>query len=487
MTMSKKFILLTSFSFILFCQLIVLPVESKNEDVQHKFSVGIDSNNSPVKYNTNVNQLKNQLDIFASFIDSNNIYLSNFMNDGSGYVIQNFTFYSLANFGDYNQISDFNYYHANNTCFITITNGNVGNALFHIIIKNENTTQFFFPGYFQVALINQLSDSSDVYFSIYNSTTFLLLKYSFETQTISTVFHTENLPIDSQILFVDVYTLDDKIYLLIFSKDTFTNSNLNSWVYILNNNSTVVFSKAFVGLEISSFTSYDKGLILYSMTNSSFFKFEYAENKTSFLSQSYHSNISSIRPFDNATFLTTNDEFIGYYKIGDINETLPNIHVDYFHYITPTLSTASRTIQAIKLDNFYYYLLASFNQESRFVFQVDLYNVFPTAFKLTTAIDINNNNYIYTTTQVNSSAYSVLIGLMFIIFLLFGVVAFYSKFLRSNPSYYLSRDRHYLGENASIYQKNNNAMDHRGKMFCSDCGSSVMIGDMFCQYCGNKL
>jgi hypothetical protein len=496
-SMIKKFFIFCLIFLILCIQFISTPVESKKVDNQYNSSVSFDYNRT-IKYSTNINPSKDELIIHASYIENQNIYLRKFVNDGSGYTTENFTNINLSEFYDFDDIQDFNSYNSNGTEFITITNGYSINPSFHLIIKNDNNfSQYILPSYLEIALITQLANSLDVYFSVYNSTTFMILKYSFDTESITTVFETQNLPIGSiKIISVDVYTLDNKIYALVLSKDSSTNKNISTSVYIINNNDLVIFSKTFLDFEFSSFTTYNEGLILYSRANSSFFSYNYAENNVQYLIQFieyYQKNISIIRPFDNTSFLMSNYDYVVYYKMVNVNESIPNFQSHYGYYVVDwSYWDIQRSIQAMILDGQYYYLIAGWNQQSEFVIQVDHYSNFPSAFILTTSnYPDNNQTYSYyseymTSQVVGPSSFGIVVVIIVIILILGGIVI-YKQGSRSNSSYYEPKDSSFLKNSNSNYLQNNHLTNIRGKGFCSDCGSSVIISDVFCQNCGKKL
>ncbi len=497
------------FSFLLCMPLLMTTpnlgyIQSKNNNSSYQIPFTIPS--SKVKYSSFVNHNRNEIDIYTvhqidyqlnSFFILSNSTISAFSGTTSNDIMIN----TVSLIDPNSLISDYNYFISNNMRFLIVSASRPNppflcNFTIFNLSNNDSFSQLGNSSYI-IASINSFSLSPNVYFSIYNMSTFLLIKYDLRTNSFSTVLkktlvsHNGNF-----IISVRTIMLNNKFYISIAT-------NTNSFMYIMSNQE-LIFNREFENITVTSFTPISDGLLLYSNMNNSYFRYSYITNtSTSFANQisssPSNSNILMFSPYNNDSFLAL------YYDSFDlINKTSINNYERSVFYI---VQSTDQSLQAITLSGNKYYLFAGLNENNRFEIFFSGINYSPSGF---------NNQSIYyiptSTTVTNStskSPYSFItssgfisssssIPINFLLFFIF-IIVLIGVILVGSMKAYKSNQNSLRSETTSDFQGKQFYSEQRQikqvieplrsskNTHCVHCGATTEPNDIFCQNCGFQL
>ena len=380
-------------SLVVFLPLLFTIPSTESNQSSNKtssYTIPFSSISSTVKYSTFVDQNKSTVDVFTIYPSNSSLVLSNYaLTLNSGSTSNNFIVNITTFLGSDSVLIDYNYFVSNNTKFLILTSKQLStysnNINFTIFDLSNNLTFGGFGNvYYHISSINRFSNSPDVYFSIYNSTTYLLVKYSFQTNSFSTIliktFPTNNLV---QIMDVRTVMIQDKFYISITTGSSDNNlNNYTSYMYIFDKQG-MIFNKAFSSVAVTSFTTEADGLLLFSSYNSTFYQYSYSNDSVTQLNiqSTFNSNPLAFSAYDNNSFL-----ILGY----DSFELMNIISLNYFQDIV-TYSVQNNNnqnlIQAITLNGNKYYLFSGFNQNNFYeIFFASILDGPPTDFVPTTGM-----------------------------------------------------------------------------------------------------
>ena len=343
-------------SLVVFLPLLFTIPSTESNQSSNKtssYTIPFSSISSTVKYSTFVDQNKSTVDVFTIYTSNSSLVLSNYaLTLNSGSTSNNFIVNITTFLGSDSVLIDYNYFVSNNTKFLILTSKQLStysnNINFTIFDLSNNLTFGGFGNvYYHISSINRFSNSPDVYFSIYNSTTYLLVIYSFQTNSISTIliktFPTNNLV---QIMDVRTVMIQDKFYISITTGSSDNNlNNYTSYMYIFDKQG-MIFNKAFSSVAVTSFTTEADGLLLFSSYNSTFYQYSYSNDSVTQLNiqSTFNSNPLAFSAYHNNSFL-----ILGY----DSFELMNIISLNYFQDIV-TYSVQNNNnqnlIQAITLN-----------------------------------------------------------------------------------------------------------------------------------------
>ena len=362
-------------------------------------SIGSQSNNDTnfslpfnqlanVKFSTFFNNQQNLLDIYTISLSNNDFYLTNntFSQNGNFYYHGLDIINSTALLDSTAIIQDFNYFLSNNSQFIVVSSTHNSINYLTIDILNTNTTfmQSSFSQY-RLSTITRFTDSPDVYFSFYNTSTFTIIKYNFQTSSFSTFFKTANPPVGNQISDISVFSLDDKLYVSVASRNPLDFSNSDSNIFIFND-LQMIFSKHFPKIDINTFTSSGSGLLLYSMLNSTFFTYSFNDNSfTAFIPQmSNNYNLTTLSPFDNNSFLILNYNSINFIELQNTGTSISFQYESTYYIKNSNSPNDQNALQAFTIGSSKYYLFSGINQNNEFEITVQNAKTAPSSFLLKT-------------------------------------------------------------------------------------------------------
>lgn len=454
---------------------------------------------SPIKYSTSQRSANSSINIFTSYLNNNTLYISNstitdsYINSSTSTIeTVNLTKLIKSN----SSVEDFNYFVSNNSRFIILSTiiknltgiKNLENNLTVIDLTNNNTFSIPSNSAYRLGSITSLGNSSDIYFSFYNSTTFSIVRYNFTSNSFSVFFNSTNLnPKNTTTFTVNQFKLNNRIYVSINQRNQINSLNANTSIYILDRNG-IDFNKTFTGLSINTFTPFEYGLLLYSRSNSTYYKYLYSSNEYfSFIPQFMTIyNTTSIQPFDNNTFIILNTNYIRIYNMNN-NATSFLLYAGYTFN-----QNSSVSIQAFNLQGYKYYLLSGTNIYNEFEIFLSNVNSPPLDFIISIPSATTSFNpqstfyqpttyYYSSTTSIGNSILGTGLSLILSLIIIFVVLAFIYK--KANPKgYNQPRNNTYLNRNqpASQHTFNQNS-------YCSKCGSSILPEDVFCQNCGTRI
>ncbi len=475
-------------------QLSVAVASNSNVNSQTTINNPLQSSPTPYTFTSFVNTTSNEVHLFTATMNSNTSVLTDYT-FGNAYAL-----YGEANTSIFNlDLSHFNntitklyYYNSGQHRFYIMSrNVNSYNKSFEIYVDNfNNSNSYNLSGNFHFLTVHQFLGSNDVYFILYNSSNLLILQYVNSLNQFTIFFeNTNNNPIGNQIQQADAFTYDNELYICYYyAYTTYTYTTYNSTV--LTFNSTVnnpIFNKTFDSKAITSVTPIDDGLLLYSQTYNTFYKFNYIQN--SIVSQSsyaYGNQIFSIRPFNNNTFLVIQYKELSIFDFSQYASQSFSLVPRYYYYLNNYNSNYEGTIQAFNISSNYEYLLNT-NYNNKYYLTLNSIAVNPVDSGPSTVTVTQGNNYYnppqtITTTVTSSSSAGVLFILLIIIIAVGGIIVYAVK--NNNQSQnYQPRNVSYLnnsvGRNQRPYIRVSNT--------CYSCHSAVGQDDVFCQNCGSRV
>ena len=174
-------------------------------------------------FSTYVNYTWNKMQIYISYLgtygNSNSYYEginNNFLIGPQGNLY-------LDNLSKpvYNLV-DFNYYRCNDTDFVAVSSSYGQYSTLTIYKMNQNITySMVSKDPYYIASITQLPNSDNLFFSIYNSTDFLIIEYSFASNQFSIFFKSSKLTLSTEKnTHVSVLTNNNAIFCSISVQDT---------------------------------------------------------------------------------------------------------------------------------------------------------------------------------------------------------------------------------------------------------------------------
>ena len=442
-----------------------------------------------VKYSTFVNYGSEYVNVYTAYQSGLFLYLSNStLTTTSGSTSNDFIINTADKISSTSDLLDYNYFISNNNGFL-ILSSQLSNNYQIKIINLSNNQSFVDTGStdYHIVSINRFSNSPDPYFSVYNSSEFMLLKYNFQTNNFSIILSkaiaiNTNLEISN----VRILMFNDKLYISFLAQTTvFGNISATTNLYILNTNG-IILNKELQDFALTSFTTIPGGLLLYSLYSSSYYQYSYSQGAISLLSTNLPPGTSLLCPYDNNSFLLLDSNTFKLITRLSTN----NFEIDLSYFVQNSeYPNNQNTLQAIFLANDYY-LYSGLNNQGKF--EIYFSNSFeapndfsisaPTTLSVTTSYpQYYTSSYAYTNISANNL---VPLALFIIIFLIIiGAIVLNSKKNRSNR-YYNPRDRYY----SQNYQRNQYYPQQRQQtLHCSNCGSKVELGDIFCQNCGSRL
>ena len=463
-------------------------------------------------YSTFYDQQQGLLNIYTVSYEQSELFFFNYTISNSQIpsVGSNYLFLSEL-YGFQPNIVNINYFISNYTQFLAISTNNNTGSYFNIFTLGKQSKNYSISDNSDYTLvsINRFSNSPDVYFSLYNDTTFFIIKYSFETNSYITFFSTSSLPIGSvKVFYVSFFMLDNKIYTSVVTGNRtvigvngsfpiYSYSNLNSWIYILNTNG-ILFSKNFPTFDLNAFTSLDKGLLLYSSLNSTYFMYSYSNQSFDVFNPLIPNSVNSsvFKPFDNQSFLILNNnnfEFVSLQNNGNAGYTYQENAIYYFQdYYDPF----SHNIQALSTGTEKYYIFSLVNyQFSTEILLNNVNNALPSDVlntssytppngTFTTSGTLLANQYASTSTSTITSTDIGMISPSILFFIIIAVIISIGTvfFIYRKKSYQVYSSQ---GSKTNIIK--NNLNNTYSINICRFCRNRTREGDIFCENCGKRL
>lgn len=408
--------------------------------------------------------------------------------EGSGISIFNLT----QLLGKYGSLQYDNYFVSNGSTFVTLDSNLNDVNTFTIISLNTNTSISFRSNQttYNLSLISRLPNSSDVYFSLYNTTTFFIVKYNFATNNFSLFFHS-NYPNIGIISPVTVFQYTENIYASV-------PTNNSSHLLVFNQKGLILNES--LPFQINTFTPYknnysNTSFLLYA-NDGTLYSYTRVNNTNQLESLSTNlTNLMVLRPFDNTTIMAVGPTFL---DILQINATLSGqltLQQAYSYAINYQGDLYLQNLfQALKVNGTKYYLYE--NQftggESKIV--INHYYNPPTDYDAITT----TSSYIFTTpinpagpvtTSSSSQVNTPIISLTALILVVIGLggiaFIFYRSKSRTDRNYPREYYRPYRYTRPSQNTQSNRRLHNNS--FCPKCGSPTLSEDVFCQNCGTRL
>ena len=462
----------------------------QNTNMFNGYSLIFNQGNYPIRYSTLQRAHHGNISVFTTYLYNHQLYVSNATITSSGGTTSAESAVDLTSvINPSSFINDYNYFISNNSQFVMFsTSFNDTQYLTITDLANNKTFTNKGSSIYSLGKIFSLGNSSDVYFSFYNKTTFSIVKYNFTSNLFSVSFNSTNFSNNSNPIFsVYEFTLDDQIYVSV-SYQNFSNPIIeNSSIYILDNKG-IIFNQSVLGLNINTFTTFENGLLLYSMNSNMYYRYYFGNTQYySFDPQIGTIHSTAFYPFDNDSYLILNPNNIITLKMNP-GATSFLITQSYDLLQNPS------SIQAFNLGIDQYYLLSGLNSYNQFEILLQNINTPPTGFNIRSTTTSSNSyyptsqyyqtvsSYSYSSNPSSSGGILVLIVISFVIVAIV-VVSKKIKSDRHDPP----RNDSYLTRNQYFSQLNNQRTFIIKNSFCSNCGSPVFPEDIFCQNCGHRI
>ena len=197
------------------------------------------------------------MNVYTAYLSNSLLVLTSYnVTNISGTKVNELIFNTSALNPPLSNLKDSNYFISNNTGFLIISSELNNYSYINIFdLSNNQTFKTLGDNNYNIGSINRFTESPDVYFSIYNSTTYLLVKYSFQTNSFSTIL-IKTVPTNNlvQVMKVRTAMIQDKFYISIIAGSSDNNlNNYTSYMYIFDNQA-MIFKKSFSSLAVTSFT-----------------------------------------------------------------------------------------------------------------------------------------------------------------------------------------------------------------------------------------
>lgn len=487
--LKKLFVIVLIFLPLIFS----IPSIGTNQSVTD-FSLTLNPGLSPYRFSTSQPTPNGSVNLFHAYLSYKDLYVSNdTIAPTTNYVntqsLVNLT--ALMNSNSSFNVNDFNYFISNNSQFVLLstysaTNGSQIN-IFNL--KNNNSFDMNSTTTFKLGSITNLGNTSDVFFTFYNTTTYSIVRYNFTADTFSIFFNSTNISLSNKtILTAHEFALNNQFYVSLTSQNSTNGANVNTTIFILNSKG-LVFNKTFTGLNINTFTTFENGLILYSKSWSTYYKYFYSTGSyTSFFPsfQNYY-NATQLYPFDNNSFLLLNFNTLVAINILDNNANSFMVTHVYNFYISQL------TMRAFIIQGTHYYLLKGIGNDGFMDFVMNNINTPPSVFLIQTTTTPTNNysqssyqtGITYSSTNSGNPLIALAVFILIIVIPILGVIVFIAK--RKDRYYPPQRNNSYSTRNQYTSRYRTQTNTKYKYQFCRNCGTAVQPEDIFCQNCGNRL
>lgn len=321
---------------------------------------------------------------------------------------------------------------------------------------------------------------------------FSIVRYDFATNLFSFFFNSTNLLNKNiSIIRATEFTLNNELYVSITRQNLTNYANTNTSIFILGSN-IVFYNLTFTGLNINTFTPFDYGLILYSMTASTYYKYFFSTGLySSFLPPfgNYY-NVTELAPFDSNSFILLNFNSLAIVNIQDQNNANSFSIAQTFDLNQNPLS-----VQAFVIQGQQFFLLSGLDNYNQIDFSLqDLYTA-PTPFLQTTSSLPYYSTTSFLPADVGTSNVNTSFAVFAIFFTIFvlGIGAIVVLVALKNNSNNRYRPRYPPGSNSYLTrdqytsQVRNNSNSIYKNSYCSNCGTLIQPGDVFCQNCGFRI
>lgn len=479
--------------FLLFIPLFpVLGSSQSQESTNQGIATGITSS-LPLKFS--ILKQNNSESIFFSYIAQRTpsekaffLNLYNYSISNSSYVGEIGVPFSTL-FNSTPTIKDFNFFQTNNVTLLTISSIINSTDHFNIYALHNDTISETFSlngsSPYVIEYITSFSNSSDIYFSVYNTSSFFIIKYDYQANSFSLVFLTPKLNSMFVISNVNVFKLDNKLFLSYTTNYSNNYLNINSNIYILEPN-RILFNKTFTNLDVTTFTPYSAGLLLYSYSNSTFFNYQYTSDTVAVFHTNiaYNANMSTFKPFNNQSFLILGYEYLMVENI-NYNNSVLTLQNQYTYLISNSNNQLDHSvIQTFILQSQMFYVYGTINNNNLYNFDVhDIRNSpFEILLQPSSTISYSSSAGL----DLNSPGNTDPIFIIIIVLLAMIIIPVtYAKFKKPvvNETKLIKK-----GNNDQLAPKKANEKTQMiPSLTCSSCGFESKTGDVFCQNCGQKL
>ena len=545
MIFNRKIILIVIILFSSFLTISSISNTNKTQSTDSYFIYSNQVNLVQARYSTDFNSSNNIIHFYTISRSDKQIFLSTQTINNLIIQYSNVASYPINYFSSNSlNIVDFNYFISNNTKFVAMSlEKSSTNYLINITnLNNNNTFTLTGTSAYYISNINVFSGSTNVYFSIYNSTNFSIVKWDFGSGTFSIFYSSANTSSPYFITNIKTTFLDNKLYVLKGFIDTTDSNNINSTITTFNQ-SGLISTKFFGSFLASTFTIIENGFILYSAkTNQlSYYLFD-INSATSYNVYYYGYQLtpdSDFQPFTNNSFLILKNNYLRIVQSNDMNPTYVNLVTLYSYNLTNSSWLMPQTYNLAK-GNYYTLGKISVGQlttitcatnEVPYIFNPEAISTIPdlgytditypntartTPSQSTSTNVVGNNpqnsNYVSTQYSLPTQSSDAINAIILVIIGFLAVFGFYTykndisnsinryrnRFNSSNSSNNIRLYNNYENmtqnsqsspspRNSQPTQAINSQRNRVTKSFCSYCGGYTESTDIFCQNCGNRL
>lgn len=472
--------------FIISLFLLSTPFLTSSHAISHVSdrlnSIGIQYQASSqfVKYSSYLDPNSTNVNIHSVFLDNQSLFFNDFLlpsneiTNDPGFTVP------LSSLHNFTSIIDFNSYASGSTRFLLLSRWFNHSTFLDLYVFGSSNSSFTLPGYFNIVKITQFYYSPHVLFIVQNSTSFLILKYNFDSHLLTTFFHTDTNAILGNIFSVNTFMLDNKVYISFIIKKQVTNDLIGSSVFIISP-TDILFNKIYYQYDFVTFTPYQNGLVFFSNSNSTFFDYRFTTDQiTKFMSSNNYGFDPVFAPFDNYSFVDLRPEALSIITI-DQNNGNPVLNYQYTYKALRIYNSRynQSSIQAFSIqdskfyiysgDSFYQHFYIHFNQINE-----EVQEVFRPNALASTAIS----------TSEEPAVLNIQSFIWFFIFI--GIIIFLLAFM-----IFKFKGVPFRNQNSNFSFKPRKKSDLINKNFilnnCPVCGTHILSGDLFCQECGNQI
>ena len=222
-TLRKKAVFM---SFLVFLPLLLtLPSTGSSQSTNDSsgYRVPFSYPTTFARYSTFVDQNKSEVNIYSSYLlNTHTSYLfyytflilsNSTLTPNSESTSKNIIINTTSLVGNSSSLNDFDYFISNNSRFLIISSSSQTTPYPYntTILDLSNNRSYSQLGnfYYNIVSVNRFATSPDVYFVLYNSSTFLLVKYNFQSNSFSNVLNQTVL--NNSITNVNANMLNDKL------------------------------------------------------------------------------------------------------------------------------------------------------------------------------------------------------------------------------------------------------------------------------------